>query len=118
MEEEQINIYKYCCEQCEYKCKHESEWLKHCNTEKHKTGIRKKRSDCKEPFKCDKCEYKTKNNTTFKLHKLNEHGSLEERAVGFKFYCKICDFGTFSTDIFNNHNNSDKHKKYSIRNNL
>jgi len=104
------NDIKYNCEKCEYKCKHESEWLKHCATEKHQTGFRKKRSDYKEPFKCDKCEYKTKNNVTLKQHILNEHSSKEERAIGFKFYCKYCDFGTFSKDFLDKHNNTNKHQ--------
>ena len=37
----------------------------------------------------------------------------EEREKGFKYYCKKCDFGTFSKDIINNHNNTIKHK-YNI----
>ena len=36
----------------------------------------------------------------------------------FYFYCEICDYGTFSVDLFNNHNESNKHKKYIERKNI
>ncbi len=65
----------------------------------------------KEPKKCDKCEYETKNKTTLEKHKLNEHATKEEREKGFKYYCNVCDFGTFSIDTFNIHKESNKHKK-------
>ena len=107
-------IYKYVCEKCNIKCNDESRWKKHIETEKHKTGIKKKRSDTKEPYKCDKCEYKTKFTTSFKQHKLNEHKNKEEREDGFKFYCSLCDYGTFSVDFYEKHvktNNHIKHKK-------
>lgn len=57
----------------------------------------------KEPYQCDKCEYKTKNKTTMMQHKLNEHGTKEEMEHGFKHYCSICDYGTFSADLFDAH---------------
>ena len=44
-------------------------------------------------------------------HILNEHASKEEREKGFKYYCGVCDFGTFSIDIFNTHKESNGHKK-------
>jgi hypothetical protein len=74
-----VSSYKFICEQCNYKCKYESEWLKHINTELHKTGKRKERIDKKEPLKCFNCEYETKNKTTILQHILNEHSTLEER---------------------------------------
>jgi len=90
---------------------YESQWNKHIITELHKTGFKKKRSDIKEPYKCEKClYYKTKNLYTFKQHVLNEHSTKEEREKGFKYYCKYCDFGTYSKDIMNDHNNREKHK--------
>lgn len=45
-----------------------------------------------------------------KKHVLNKHASLEEREKQFKYYCKLCDFGTFSKDTIEVHNNSEKHK--------
>ena len=106
--------YKYKCEQCNYKCKFESEWLKHCNTEIHKTGIRKKivRKNHKQPEKCNKCDYLTKNTFLMKKHRLNEHSTKEEREKQFKYYCKSCDFGTFSKDTYEVHTNTNKHKRY------
>ena len=43
MEEE--NKMKYNCEQCDYHCRFECEWKKHCETTLHKTGERKKREN-------------------------------------------------------------------------
>ena len=48
----------------------------------------------------------------FKQHKLTEHGTKEEREKEFKFYCKCCDIGTFSKDIYEKHIGSYKHKKF------
>ncbi len=106
-----IEKYKFICDKCNYKCKFECEWKKHCATGLHMNGERKTRSDLKEPFKCDKCDYNTKNLTTLKQHKLNEHSTLDERKKTFTFYCELCDFETFSKDIFKNHNETDKHKR-------
>jgi len=63
--------YKHICEKCNYRCNFESQWIKHCETELHKTGKRKKRTDYREIEKCKKCNYTTKNHTTMKKHYLN-----------------------------------------------
>jgi hypothetical protein len=107
--------YKHICDKCNYKCNFESQWIKHCETELHKTGKRKKRTDYREIEKCKECDYITKNHTTMKKHNLNEHANREEREKEFKFYCKLCDFGTFSKDTMSTHNETEKHKKYILR---
>ena len=110
----QLDKCKFICDKCEYKCKFESEWLKHCNTELHKTGQRKKiiRKNHKQPDKCKNCDYETKNTFLMKKHILNEHSTKEQREKGFKFYCSYCDFGTFSKDTLDIHNNTNKHKNF------
>jgi len=113
--ENEIEEYKYTCDSCGFKCKFKSQWEKHIETELHKTGKKKKRSDCKAPLKCNKCDYKTKNTITFKKHTLNEHATKKEREDEFKYYCKYCDFGTFSNDTMDIHNNTGKHKKQIMR---
>jgi hypothetical protein len=105
------NIFKYNCDKCDYHCNYESEWIKHTNTELHKTGIKKKRSDYKEPFKCEVCDYKSKNKTSLKKHYLHEHANKEERKKQYKFYCDNCDYGCFYDYEYDNHLNTDKHKK-------
>lgn len=107
--------YNFICEKCDYKCRFESHWKNHINTELHLTGQRKTRSDLKEPFKCEKCDYKTKNLTTLKQHKLNEHASREEREKEFKYYCSCCNYGTFSIDLYNRHTKSKKHIKFLMQ---
>jgi hypothetical protein len=105
MEEE----YKYTCIKCNFRTQYESHWNLHINTELHKTGRRKKRSDATGECKCDKCDYKSINVVNVKQHKLNEHCSKEERKEGFKYYCEYCDIGSFSEDMFNKHKNTKKH---------
>ena len=48
-------------------------------------------------------------------HILNKHSTKEERKDKFKHYCELCDFGTFSKDTFDVHENSNKHKVYIAR---
>jgi hypothetical protein len=107
-----IESSKYNCEQCNYGCNNVSLWKKHINTEKHKTGKIKKRSDYGGPYICDKCEYETINKFTFLQHKLNEHANKEERENGFKYYCKLCDIGTFGKNLYERHTLSQRHKKH------
>jgi hypothetical protein len=103
---------KFICDKCDFKTNIKSKWNIHINTELHKTGKRKTRSDNKEPLYCDKCEYMTKNNTTLKKHILNKHSNTEERKLQFKYYCNYCNFGTFCNKTMEIHNNTDKHKHF------
>lgn len=102
--------YKYICENCNYKCKYKSIWDKHCDTELHKTGKRKTRCDKKIKAKCPDCDYKTSSSTNMKQHKLNYHSTEEEREKQFKYYCKLCKFGTFGKKLYDNHLTTNKHK--------
>ncbi len=104
--------YKYTCENCKFSCNEISKWEKHIETEKHKTGKRKKRSDYKGLYKCEKCNYESANKIIFKQHILNEHSNKEEREKEFKYFCKMCDIGTFSKDNWNRHINSQRHIKH------
>lgn len=110
--ENEIEEYKYICEPCRFKCNSEQRWQKHIATELHKTGKRKVRCDYGGPYKCDECNYKTLNAAYFKQHKLNDHSSKETREKEFKFYCKLCDFGTFYSKFMDKHKDTDKHKTH------
>lgn len=103
---------KYECKKCNFSCDFNSQWQKHIETELHKTGFKKKRSDIKELYKCTDCMYETKNVTMFTQHKLVKHGTKEERKQKCKYYCEYCDMGTFSKVMYETHINSNKHKKY------
>lgn len=109
----------FVCEKCNFSSRFKSHWDKHIETDLHKTGKRKQRIDIKEAYKCDKCEYKTKNIITFKKHKLNSHADKDMRSKEFKYYCKYCDFGTFSENLMKTHEDTKKHKNFmsSIINN-
>jgi hypothetical protein len=108
---------KFICVKCDFNCDISSRWEAHIKTILHQTGQRKKRSDYKEPIKCDKCVYETKNKMIMFQHKLNEHSTKEEREKKFKYYCKNCDYGSISKDLYEKHLETQKHKKYVIRNN-
>ena len=104
--------YKFICEKCDYKCNIISRWEKHINTELHITGKKKIRSDYKGEKKCIDCDYIGKTLNNLIEHKLNYHSSVEEREKEFKYYCKLCDYGTLSKDLINNHKNTKKHKRF------
>jgi len=111
MEPKKENKYK--CDNCRFECNYKSMWEKHINTELHKTGKKKKRSDYKEPDKCNKCKYSSKNKISMKQHILNEHATKDERKKDFKYYCEFCDYGTFSVDFINKHTETEKHKNFA-----
>ena len=112
----EVKEFKFNCEKCNYKCQFECQWIKHCKTELHKTGKRKKiiRKNHKKPEKCKLCDYETKNTFLMKKHILNEHSTKEQREKEFKFYCSYCDFGTFSKDTIKVHNETNKHKNFIL----
>jgi hypothetical protein len=100
---------KYICEKCNYKTNITSRWNAHILTELHITGIKKRRSDYLEPMKCEFCDYISKNKTILKTHILNNHKTQEDRKKEFKHYCEICDFGSFTINSLNIHNQTQKH---------
>lgn len=107
---EEKEKYKYECEKCDYRCKFDCEWKKHCETELHKTGERKKKDNYVQSVKCEKCDYTTKNKLTLKSHVLNRHSTLDDRKKEYKYYCERCDFGTFFEIIMKSHEDTEKHK--------
>ena len=65
MEEQITIINNKHCEKCNKTFTSNAHYLLHCETELHKTGKRKTRTDIKEEFKCDICNlYTTKQQTT------------------------------------------------------
>lgn len=112
MEEVKKYKYKYNCEKCDYHTNTESAWNIHINREKHKTGKNKRRSDAHEgSYKCEKCGYETLNYTVHLQHQLNNHSTIEERRLGYRYYCESCDYGAFYEEIINHHNKSEKHRR-------
>lgn len=107
--EEKEETLKYNCQKCNYHTNHTASWKNHINTILHKTGKRKTRSDKKDMVKCSHCEYKSSTKTNLKQHILNEHRTKEERKIGFKYYCKYCDYGTFAKTFYDLHLNTAKH---------
>jgi len=101
---------KYKCNKCKFYTNNLYDWNIHINRDIHIYGIKKKRSDIKDPFNCEMCDYKTKNKTVLMQHFLNEHSNFEERKNNFKFFCESCNYGTFAKPFIDKHNNTIKHK--------
>ena len=102
--------YKYICEKCEFYTNAKSTYDKHLLSGKHTTGKRATRCDKKILDKCPNCDYTTKNIKNMELHILNNHATKEERKEKLKYYCDLCDFGTFGKCLYDIHLNSEKHK--------
>jgi hypothetical protein len=103
-------IKKFVCNTCDFKTNYKSKWEIHIETELHKTGKKKTRSDKLCPEKCPSCDYKTKSNTNMKEHILNKHKTKEDRKTGFKYYCEYCDYGAFMKLFYEKHEQTQKHK--------
>lgn len=101
--------YKYQCTKCNFYTNYKSVWARHINTVLHKTGKKKIRSDKISAKKCIKCDYKSRTNTNMKQHILINHGTKKEREKEFTYYCKYCDYGTFSKPLYKIHRQTKKH---------
>jgi hypothetical protein len=112
MENQDINNkkYNYNCEDCKFYTNAKSAFDNHLRTGKHLTGKRTTRCDKRNFDKCPHCEYKNTNITNMTQHILNNHSTKEERKTKFKFYCEICDYGTFGKSSYKSHLDSEKHK--------
>jgi hypothetical protein len=100
--------YKFFCQKCNYGTNIRNSLIQHNETNFHKTGL-KKRKDEKINYKCELCEYKNINKNNYLTHKLNNHSTIEERNIKFKYYCNKCDFGVFSESSFKLHKDSVRH---------
>lgn len=99
------------CEKCIKSFKSHTHYLLHCETEIHKTGKRKVRSNKKVDLICNICNlYTTRQTTNMKIHILNNHSDVETKKKGFKFYCVSCDYGIETEKQFNTHISTIKHK--------
>ncbi len=102
-------MFKFVCETCNYNTNYESKYKQHTETLKHKNNgvlVRKKQ----EIRICDKCTFTSSHKEGFRTHYLTKHCTKEEKEKEFTYYCKLCDFGTFSKSLIEIHNNSKKHK--------
>jgi hypothetical protein len=96
-------IYKYNCECCKLNTNCTSVWLRHLESAKHK------RQGDPKFHKCELCKFQTKTSWNFKLHKLSQHSTKEERSKS-KYNCEICDVVFFSPLYYNSHMKGSKHK--------
>ena len=108
-------MYKFYCEKCNFGTDTKTRLTRHEETDLHKTGQRKKRESWKKKeedkkiYKCKDCDYTTSFNKNYLTHKLNNHSSKEERASLYKYYCSLCNVGSFTILEFNKHKETLKH---------
>lgn len=105
---------KFNCDKCDFHTNYQSLWTRHISTQLHKTGTKKTRSDKKCPDKCPHCDYTSTRNLNIVQHTLNTHATKEERKQKFKYYCEICDFGTFTKRFYDSHVKSQKHVNFTV----
>lgn len=103
--------YKFKCDKCEYFTNAKSGWIKHINSGMHLEGHRAIRCDKKLIDKCPKCDYTTKNTIAMDTHILNNHSTNKERKEKFRYYCEVCDFGSFSGKHYKKHLETQRHKR-------
>lgn len=102
--------YKFFCEICNYGTELKSSMNTHLKTTLHLTGHRKSKKVL-ENYKCNECQYENEHKYNYLSHMLNTHGTKEERKEKYKYYCDVCDIGSFAKTVYDKHCNSDKHKK-------
>ena len=108
---EKENEYK--CEKCNFLTNKKINYERHLKTEKHMTGIRKKRSDKKEN-KCDICNNIYSSQRSLNEHKLNKHLNKKEKEEKYKYYCKECNVGNIYEINYKEHIKNEKHKRMML----
>ncbi len=108
---------KFYCEICNYKCNFLSHYNQHLETIKHKNNgkiIRKCFSKEKKTTKCKLCKFETNHSSNLKVHILAYHSNIEEKKDNSKYYCELCNFGTFTKILYERHCETIKHKNKII----
>lgn len=105
------NTDDYKCDICNYKCKYKSQYIQHLKTNKHKNnGIITKNLPNKFDGKCKLCKYESTSSSNMKVHILANHTTNEEKKEKAKYYCDVCNYGTYIKVHYENHCNTLKHK--------
>ena len=103
------------CEKCNKIFTSNTHLRIHYDTDLHKTGQRKVKSNRKPDLICNICNlYTTRQTTNLKVHILNNHSNLEEKKKGFKFYCEVCNYGIDNENKYLHHLEIIKHKMKSM----
>lgn len=106
----ETNEYKFYCDKCKYGTNIKGSMKDHEMSYFHKTGVKKSKKVI-DLYKCDKCDYKNEHKYNYIAHKLNHHGTKEERKEQFKYYCDTCDMGTFTKSVHETHMKSTRHNR-------
>ena len=60
-------------------------------------------------YVCKICDRKYGHNTNAKTHYLNNHADIQMRKQYLKYFCNLCNYGSFSVLQYNSHCKTDKH---------
>ena len=112
--------YKYYCDKCKYGTNSKFSFERHQKSKSHEVGKVLEKKIIKNPapkkgrkkLKCELCDYETIKSLNLLIHKLNNHGTKEEKQSKYKYYCDICDYGTFIEQNYEKHNKSKKHNNF------
>ena len=101
------NLY---CKMCEFQATRPAEFVRHIGSIKHqRDGLKLK--DCDN--KCEICEKIFSNHFALKIHKLQIHGTIEEKRQ-HKYYCETCDVIFLSQLFMDKHLAGKKHKNMLV----
>ena len=76
-----MEISKFECEKCQFKCNFMSQWNDHINSKKHTGEKRKERCDKILSEKCELCDYKPTKTTNMKLYKTTSRVSCVPSSI-------------------------------------
>lgn len=84
--------YKFYCDDCHYKCCKQSDWDKHCLTQKHlfRTGIEpQKKTKKTHDFFCESCNFSCSKLSKWKTHiETNKHKKFKPK---IEYMCEFCE---------------------------
>jgi hypothetical protein len=96
------------CSTCHYETPIKAYWDRHLLSWKHQHGGQTKSKILK--ANCEKCGVKFSTTTNMKQHMLVHHSSPQERKKQYKFYCDVCDYGSFAKPAYEQHVLTRKHR--------
>ncbi len=103
------NEKKFHCEICNFNCNFISQFNQHLETNKHKNNGKIIRKD-NSTTKCKLCKFETNHSSNLRSHILANHSTIEEKKTLSKYYCDICNFGTYTKILYERHCKTIKHK--------
>ncbi len=97
-----LNLF---CQICNFQANRPAEFIRHVDSNKHKrNGVKIKDTT----FKCSECDKILVNHFSYKIHKIQMHGTIEEKRKQ-RYYCEQCDIVFISKLYMESHLAGKKH---------